>query len=1156
MITHDTDHETDRARPADDAPAGVARGRLAFGYLGELRADLDGRRLDLGPRLQRHLLAVLLIESGRVVPVDRLVDLLWGETPPAAALASLQAYVSQLRRILEPGRPPRTPARVIVTQDPGYVLRVEPDQVDGLKFARLATRGRELLDAGQPGAAAECLDEALSLWRGSALVEFEDEPWAVATAARLNEARDAAQEDRIDAWLALGRHGRAASELEELVQERPLRERRWAQLILANYRSGRQADALRAYQRCRSVLAEQLGIEPGPELRRLETAVLAQDPSLDPGPVTAGGPAPPPPTTSTPRAEHGQDAKTSFGVHQVQMDRIGARLAEAAQGRGGIVVLVGEPGVGKTTLAEHAADMARRAGLKTFWSRCLDASAAPAYWPWVQMLRQMPNTAAVDEARRRLEGEAEMPQAGNVARFLAYEAVIEALRDTASDSGVVALIDDLHAADEPSLELLALVAGDLARLPVLLVATLRDTEPSLALDRTLGELLLRRGAERLAVTPLDPREVTALAEQALGSKADAAVCQALFERTGGNVFYLLELMRLLTSEHRDRALIATDVTRLDVPSGVRDVIVRRAARLPDNTRAVVTLAAVAGQDADLSLLESAARLDSEQLMLALEPAVAAGLLSADDTRWSYRFRHPLIRESLYANVGRVERCRLHARLATSLEDLPPLPDSVGAGRLAQLAHHYLAAGPLGHPGKAIDYGRQAARAAMQVGAWGEAIRLFKEALAVMAGDGADAVGTRCDVLVELARAYRASGRIPESHRTLEESIELADEIGDEDRVLAAAVAFGAVSLWGSRAWGQRDPRLVAILQRQLARLEGAKDERVVLLLSTLAGELYFDEDAGMGLAYAERAVDMARSLGDPAVLGVALSGYLLSTLANDTLHIRKAVIEEFLSKPELGLGPDIEAVLRFNLLTERLRYGELARFDAELGRCRELATDILHSPELEAQLLMAEACRAGITGDVAAARQGGERGLAIMLESSSTWSEPSQFVLDSNLLLVSHVLADHAEEFEHRADHPDHPSIPHLAAPAAALAYVQRGDLDKARELTRKWFAPPPKSWSSIQALSYWAQVAAAIGEPDPSWLYEQLLPHSGELALVGIGIDIGGAVDSLLAGLLLQLGRPGEALERARAGLALERRAGSREWLARTSQLIDAAQA
>lgn len=1151
MITH----VADGAEIPKIATTSGAEEQLSFGYLGELRASLDGRQLDLGPRLQRHLLAILLIEAGRVVAVDRLIDLLWGEAPPAAAMASLQAYVSQLRRIVEPDRPPRSPARVIVTQDPGYVLKLDPDHVDGLRFQRLVTQGRELLDAGQPQAAAEHLDEALGLWRGSPLVEFESEPWAVATAARLTESRDAALEDRVEAWLALGRNGRAASELEALVEERPLRERRWGQLILATYRSGRQADALRAYQRCRAALAEQLGIDPSPELRRLESAVLAQDPSLDLTPPSPSEPAVPAPPLATPPWTQGGDEKTPVEVHQIQIDRIAARIAGTAEGRGGVVVLVGEPGVGKTTLAEQAADMARRAGLEAFWSRCLDASAAPAFWPWVQLLRQMPDTAAVKEARQRLEGQAEAPETGNVAKFLAYDAVVEALRVTAGEAGMVALIDDLHAADDPSLELLLLVAGDLARLPILLVATLRDTEPSQALDRTLGELLLRRGSERLAVTPLVPAEVTALAEQTLGSRPGPGVCEALFERTGGNVFYVLELMRLLTSEHRNRRLVAEDVTHLDVPSGVRDVIVRRAARLPDNTRALLTLAAVAGQDAELDLLEGAARLDSEQLMLALEPAVAAGLLAADDTAWGYRFRHPLIREGLYANIARVERARLHARLAAALEALPSLPDPVRTRRLAQLAHHYLAAGPLGDPGKAVDYCRQAARSAMQVGAWSEAIRLLKQALTVLAGGGTDGIRTRCDALVELGRAYRAAGRIPESHRTLEESIELADELGDEDRVLAAAVAFGSVALWGSRAWGQTDPRLVGILERQLARLADAEDERTVLLLSTLAGELYFDEDAKVGLGYAARAVELARRLGDPGVLGVALSGYLLSTLANDTLQARTAVIEEFLSHPELGLGPDIEAVLRFNLLTERLRYGDLARFDAELGRCRELATDVLHSPELEAQLFMAEACRAGLVGDVDTARQGGERGLAIMLKASTTWSEPSRFVLESNLLLVSHALSDHAEEFEEQAANPHHPSIPHLAAPAAALAYALRGDEDKARELARKWFAPPPKSWSSIQALSYWAQVSARVGEPDPSWLYDRLLPHSGELAVVGIGIDVGGAVDSLLAGLALQLGRPDEARERARAGLALERRAGSRQWLARTSALIDAAQ-
>src|SRR5215831_18917145 len=254
--------------------------RLRFAVLGPFRVNQDGRELDLGPRLQRVLLAILVVEAGHVVPVDRLLDLLWREEPPAAAIASVQAYVSQLRRVLEPGRAARAPARVLVTQNPGYVLRVADDQLDTLRFHALVQQAHNDLAGGQPAAAAAGLEDALALWRGNPLAEFAGESWAVPTIARLTEAHDPATEDRIDAWLALGRHAQAAAELEAMVEARPLRERRWGQLIVATYRCGRQADALRAYQRCRTVLADELGLEPGPELRRLEAAVLAQDPSL------------------------------------------------------------------------------------------------------------------------------------------------------------------------------------------------------------------------------------------------------------------------------------------------------------------------------------------------------------------------------------------------------------------------------------------------------------------------------------------------------------------------------------------------------------------------------------------------------------------------------------------------------------------------------------------------------------------------------------------------------------------------------------------------------------------------------------------------------------------------------------------------------------
>src|SRR6516162_8640904 len=468
---------------------------LDFGLLGSFRVELDGQQADLGPRLQRALLAILVVEAGHVVPVDRLLDLLWREEPPAAAIASVQAYVSQLRRVLEPGRAARAPARVLVTQDPGYVLRVADDQVDTLRFQALVRQAHNDLAGGQPAAAAAGLEDALALWRGNPLAEFAGESWAVPTVARLTEAHDLATEARIDAWLALGRHARAAAELEAMVEARPLRERRWGLLIVASYRCGQQADALRAYQRCRTMLAGKLGLEPGPELRRLEAAVLAQDASLgwqpDPAAAVVAAPAPPVPVGARPAAERptGEPSAPSLVSRAAELARLREAFRRAATGHGGAGVLVGEPGAGKTTLAEAAAYMAGGAGFTCAWGRCLDAAATPAYWPWSQVLRALPDGPLVQAARQRLDGDTAGEEEESARQFRAYEAVAAALGEASSGAPVLAVIDDLHAADDASLALLQLLAGDLHRMPVLLLFTVRDTEPSRPLDQALGELL-------------------------------------------------------------------------------------------------------------------------------------------------------------------------------------------------------------------------------------------------------------------------------------------------------------------------------------------------------------------------------------------------------------------------------------------------------------------------------------------------------------------------------------------------------------------------------------------------------------------------------------------------------------------------------------------
>jgi DNA-binding SARP family transcriptional activator len=245
---------------------------LDFRILGPFEV-VDPQPLALGGHKQKAVLAALLLHRGEVVTADRLIEALWGERAPATAAKTVQVYVSNLRKALGDGQ--------LVTQGGGYALQIEPDQVDADRFAKLATNGREALERGEPEHARALLQGALALWRGPALTDFSYERFAEPEIARLEEARLAALEDRIEAELELGQHARLVPELEALVHEHPLRERLYQLLIVALYRSGRQVDALDRYQRARTKLIDEFGIEPGPQLQEVQRAVLSQDVSLD-----------------------------------------------------------------------------------------------------------------------------------------------------------------------------------------------------------------------------------------------------------------------------------------------------------------------------------------------------------------------------------------------------------------------------------------------------------------------------------------------------------------------------------------------------------------------------------------------------------------------------------------------------------------------------------------------------------------------------------------------------------------------------------------------------------------------------------------------------------------------------------------------------------
>ncbi|MGI5346717.1 BTAD domain-containing putative transcriptional regulator [Streptomyces sp. CA-250714] len=1061
-------------------------------------ADEAGRLRDLGTRKQRALLAMLALEPGRVVSLDRLIEELWSGEPPAQATRTLQAYVAHLRKVLEPGRPPRTPPRLLLTREPGYLLDVAPGQVDLELFTSWADEGRAALARRDHAEAVRVLSRALELWRGQPLGEFADERFARPVAARLVEVRAAALEDRYEARLALGEAAACVPGLEAQTAEQPYRERGWALLVLALYRTGRQADALAALRRVRCRLDDDLGLQPGPELRQLEQAVFEQAPELRLPTPQQPAATPAPPTRPAAQADGliARDAELALAEE---------RLAAARSGSGGALLVTGEAGIGKTRYAGEVAERAAARGFAVARGGCVDGTA-PAFWPWVQVLR-----SAVDEAAGGLLTDGESATDPDAALYERYERVVSAL--TAREGPLLITLDDLQWADVSSLQLLSHVAEAVARQPVLVLATLRP-EPGDhpgPLRDTLGALARLEGASRVELKPFTATDVAAyLRARGVGEN----VSQALLRRTGGNPFYLGEVLRLRESEG--------DVENA-LPASVRDVIERRVARLPEETARLLRAAAVAGAEADADLLSAVTDLPVEDVLDALEPAVATGLLTEPPDGPDYRFGHALVREALYTGLSRRDRARLHLHIGQVLEPMLPAAES------ATLAQHFAAAARVGGAHKAVEHASAAARHATGQQAYAEAVEFWEMAVSALpAGEG---MAQRARLLTNLGQARRAVGDAAGAGRDLDAAFDLARESGDRQAVTGILTTFAAPTLWNWRPYGTVKQPVIDAIEEQLA---GPLDDRDRAgLLGALGVELHYSPRRADGERAAAEAVELARKLDDPALLARTLGNYLLASFAPGRNAERLCAAREMAALP--GLSRSTELIARAFLMACLLRLGDVPAWERQLDRCRRLLKEAPHR-ELESIVRVAQTARATLDGRWAQAEELVDTYAAMRFAATPWGARWRTLVTTYTCRRGQGRVAEIIDDLVTAAEEPDMAPL----RPVAILAATEAERTDQACELLARWGTDLADDWTADFLLPVWGLVAARLGSPEPQRMYDLLAPYADQIIVAGMGTAAWGSTHAVLAELATRLGRDDLAHRHTRAAAEAHRSLGS----------------
>ena len=1061
---------------------------LRVRVLGDLELEVDGRPVEPPPsRRARALLGYLALQPG-THPRSVLAARFWPDVLDESARTSLRGALTALRRAIGPA----ADAHLVATREAAGLADV---WTDAAAFAALVAEGRDA--------------EALALCRGELLAGLDDD-WVLAARDQHRDAQAA----------ALARLAEAAGDPEEALRHArarvaldPLSEEAHRDLMARLAASGDRAAALAAYNRLAERLRTELRVAPSAATREAAEALRRAEADRPPFPGAVD------PT----------GARSPFAGRREPLDRLRAAVAS---GDRHLLAVSGDPGIGKTRLLAELARGAYADGAAVLYGRCPEEPVAP-YQAFAEALRPL---AAAEPGIAPLLGEGG-PEPGDAAgaRLRLFEAVAAALAGTPGP--VLLALDDLHWADRPSLLLLSHLLRDPRPARLVVVGTYRESELGRGhpLARALADLRRDRLVDRVALGGLDDAAAGRLIEAWVGAEATADLVTAVHDETGGNPFFIEEVLRhLLECGAVEGGHLTRSVSELGVPESVREVIGRRLDRLGGEAVEVLETAAVVGPEFELAVLERAGP-SREAVLDALERAADANLIRDGAASWS--FTHALIREALHGGLSVLRRARLHARVAEALAELGADP--------GRLAHHGLEAAGLIGAERAAGWAAAAGDGALTALAYEEAAEHYRDALQILdvgpagvAPARGDAVARlRSELALALADALTRSGD-PAAGEACDAAVAAAR--GDAELLgRAALVACGV----GVTIVGLDHPR-IALLEDAL-RGDVTTSLRA-RLLARLAIALYYAPGRTRSGELSAQAVAVAREAGDPDALLAALNARHVGLWHPHGLEERFRVADEMIALAQAHGRREAELQGRNWRCVDLWEAGDHAGFVAEVAEHERLADDL----RLPAFRWYAGMWRAAL------AARAGRREEALELAAAA--GRAGELAGDPNGELFHEMVryqlqiqaGEYSGEFIERAERRLREYAAGDAwAPGLVWVYLERGETEKATRLYERLVTEelmPDANW--LVSMVDYAHVTAILGDADrAAAFYEELLPFAGRRIAAGRAVYDHGSVDYALALFATTAGRPADAVAHFEAALAADEALGARPWLVHT---------